>query len=140
MPLLTSQYVLVRMTTCSTPSSHTCPTLTKERYDHSGSTTEAVTYGVSSTARLITGAALIIVAVFSGFARGDLVMFQQLGFGVAVALLIDATIIRSVLLPAAMQLLGNWNWYLPAWLDWLPTIQIEAEHRDQPIALPEPGS
>ena len=82
----------------------------KERYDQSGSTVEAVTHGVASTARLITGAALIIVAVFSGFARGDLVMFQQMGFGVAVALLIDATIIRSVLLPAAMVLLGKWNW------------------------------
>jgi putative drug exporter of the RND superfamily len=112
----------------------------KERYDQSGSTSEAVAYGVTSTARLITGAALIIVAVFTGFAMGDLVMFQQMGFGIAVALLIDATIIRSVLLPAAMQLLGNWNWYLPAWLDWLPNIQIEGAHRDQPIALPEPGS
>ena len=79
----------------------------KERYDATGSTTDAVTHGVASTARLITGAALIIVAVFSGFARGDLVMFQQMGFGVAVALLIDATIIRSVLLPAAMRLLGR---------------------------------
>ena len=98
----------------------------KERYDATGSTTDAVTYGVSSTARIITGAALIIVAVFAGFAMGDLVMFQQMGFGIAVALLIDATIIRSVLLPAAMQLLGRWNWYLPRWLEWLPRIQIEA--------------
>ena len=98
----------------------------KERYDASGSTTEAVAHGVSSTARLITGAALIIVAVFTGFAMGDLVMFQQMGFGVAVALLIDATIIRSVLLPAAMRLLGDWNWYLPPWLEWLPRIEVEA--------------
>jgi len=99
----------------------------KERYDASGSTTDAVTYGVASTARLITGAALIIVAVFSGFAMGDLVMFQQMGFGVAIALLIDATIIRSVLLPAAMRLLGEWNWYLPPWLEWLPRLQIETD-------------
>jgi RND superfamily putative drug exporter len=98
-----------------------------------------VIYGVSSTARLITGAALIIVAVFLGFAMGDLVMFQQMGFGVAVALLIDATIIRSVLLPAAMRLLGRWNWYLPAWLEWLPRIQIEAERREEHVALPSPG-
>jgi uncharacterized membrane protein YdfJ with MMPL/SSD domain len=111
----------------------------KERFDHSGSTTEAVTYGVSSTARLITGAALIIVAVFAGFAKGDLVMFQQMGFGVAVALLIDATIIRSVLLPAAMKLLGAWNWYLPSWLEWLPRIQIEGERREE-VPLPSPGS
>jgi RND superfamily putative drug exporter len=105
----------------------------KERYDRTGSTVESVTHAVSSTARLITGAALIIVAVFAGFAKGDLVMFQQMGFGVAVALLIDATIIRSVLLPAAMRLLGSWNWYLPSWLEWLPRIEVEAaddgEHR-----------
>jgi RND superfamily putative drug exporter len=99
----------------------------KERYDATGSTNDAVTYGVASTARLITGAALIIVAVFSGFAMGDLVMFQQMGFGIAVALLIDATIIRSVLLPAAMRLLGRWNWYLPRWLEWLPRIRVEAD-------------
>jgi uncharacterized membrane protein YdfJ with MMPL/SSD domain len=110
----------------------------KERYDASGSTVDAVTYGVSSTARIITGAALIIVAVFSGFAMGDLVMFQQMGFGIAVALLIDATIIRSVLLPAAMRLLDTWNWYLPSWLEWLPHIEVERE-RDQ-VALPSPGS
>jgi RND superfamily putative drug exporter len=98
----------------------------KERYDQSGSTDEAVIHGVASTARLITGAALIIVAVFSGFAMGDLVMFQQMGFGIAVALLIDATIIRSVLLPAAMRLLGSWCWYLPRWLEWLPRVEVEA--------------
>jgi putative drug exporter of the RND superfamily len=98
----------------------------RERYDETGDTTEAVTFGVASTARIITGAALIIVAVFAGFAAGELVMFQQMGFGVAAALLIDATIIRSVLLPATMHLLGRWNWYLPHWLDWLPRVQVEA--------------
>jgi RND superfamily putative drug exporter len=98
----------------------------KERYDARGDTNEAVRFGVASTARIITGAALIIVAVFAGFARGDLVMFQQMGFGVAVALLIDATLIRSVLLPAAMRALGRWNWYLPSWLRWLPRVQLEA--------------
>jgi RND superfamily putative drug exporter len=97
----------------------------RERYDQTGDTTDAVAYGVASTARIITGAALIIVAVFAGFARGDLVMFQQMGFGVAVALLLDATIIRSVVLPSAMQLLGRWNWYLPRWLDWLPRVNVE---------------
>jgi RND superfamily putative drug exporter len=89
----------------------------KERYVESDDTREAVSWGVSSTARLITGAALIIVAVFWGFAMGDMVMFQQMGFGVAIALLIDATIIRSVLVPATMTLLGRWNWYLPSWLE-----------------------
>jgi putative drug exporter of the RND superfamily len=99
----------------------------RERYDETGDTTDAVTFGVASTARIITGAALIIVAVFAGFAAGELVMFQQMGFGVAAALLIDATIIRSVLLPAVMHLLGRWNWYLPRWLDWLPRVQIEGQ-------------
>jgi RND superfamily putative drug exporter len=99
----------------------------RERYDQTQDTTDAVTFGVGSTARIITGAALIIVAVFSGFARGDLIMFQQMGFGVAIALLIDATIIRSVLLPSVMKMLGRWNWYLPRWLDWLPRLQVEAE-------------
>jgi putative drug exporter of the RND superfamily len=97
----------------------------RERYDEAGDTTDAVTFGVGSTARIITGAALIIVAVFAGFARGDLIMFQQMGFGVAVALLVDATIIRSVLLPTAMKLLGEANWYLPRWLEWLPRLQVE---------------
>jgi uncharacterized membrane protein YdfJ with MMPL/SSD domain len=97
----------------------------KERYDASGDTTEAVSHGVASTARIITGAALIIVAVFAGFAAGELVMFQQMGFGVAVALLIDATIIRSIVLPAVMHLLGRWNWYLPRWLEWVPSMQVE---------------
>jgi RND superfamily putative drug exporter len=97
----------------------------RERYDRTRDTRDAVRSGVASTARIITGAALIIVAVFSGFARGDLVMFQQMGFGVAVALLIDATIIRSVLLPSLMAVLGEWNWYLPRWLEWMPHLEVE---------------
>ena len=97
----------------------------RERFVETGENDEAVAYGVGSTARLITGAALIIVAVFSGFARGDLVMFQQMGFGVAVSLLIDATLIRSVLVPAAMKLLGERTWYLPRWLEWLPHVSVE---------------
>ncbi|HEY2936023.1 MAG TPA: MMPL family transporter, partial [Gaiellaceae bacterium] len=90
-----------------------------------GSTREAVASGVASTARIITGAALIIVVVFTGFARGDLVMFQQMGFGVAVALLLDATLIRSIVLPSAMSLLDRRSWYLPTWLDWLPHVEVE---------------
>ena len=85
----------------------------------------SVEYGIGSTARLITGAALIIIAVFCGFAAGELVMFQQMGFGVAVSLLIDATVIRSVVLPAAMKLLGRRNWYLPRRLGWIPELHIE---------------
>jgi uncharacterized membrane protein YdfJ with MMPL/SSD domain len=97
----------------------------KERYDHGESTREAVASGVATTARIITGAALIIVVVFAGFARGQLVMFQQMGFGVAVALLLDATIIRSVVLPSMMRLLGDRSWYLPRWLSWLPHVEVE---------------
>ena len=97
----------------------------KERYAQTGDTAGSVSFGVSSTARLITGAALIIIAVFAGFAAGDLVMFQQMGFGVAVALLIDATIVRCVLVPASMKLLGDHNWYLPSWLNWLPDVHVE---------------
>jgi putative drug exporter of the RND superfamily len=96
----------------------------KERYDRSGDTREAVVSGVSSTARIITGAALIVIVVFLGFAMGDLVMFQQMGFGVAVALLIDATVIRSVVLPSLMVLVDRWNWYLPGWLQWLPRVGV----------------
>jgi uncharacterized membrane protein YdfJ with MMPL/SSD domain len=99
----------------------------RERYTQTGDTSDAVRFGIGSTARIITGAALIIVAVFAGFASGDLVMFQQMGFGIAVALLLDATIVRSVLVPAAMTLAGRWNWYLPGWLEWLPRVEIEGE-------------
>jgi RND superfamily putative drug exporter len=97
----------------------------RERFVREGDSNASVEYGIASTARLITGAALIIVAVFCGFAAGELVMFQQMGFGVAVSLLIDATLIRSVVLPAAMKLLGSRNWYLPQRLRWIPELHIE---------------
>ena len=98
----------------------------RERYDQTGDNTGAVAFGVGTTGRIITGAALIMVAVFGGFALGELVMFQQMGFGLGVAVLLDATIVRSVLVPAAMRLLGRWNWYLPRRLEWLPRIGLEA--------------
>ncbi|MGA2453405.1 MAG: MMPL family transporter [Solirubrobacteraceae bacterium] len=100
----------------------------KEHHDRSRDTREAVAAGVASTARIITGAALIIIMVFIGFARGQLVMFQQMGFGVSVALLLDATLIRVVVLPSAMSLLGERAWYLPGFLRWLP--RLEAERRE----------
>jgi putative drug exporter of the RND superfamily len=97
----------------------------REYYDRSGDNREAVAHGLRTTGAIITGAALIMVAVFGGFAAGDLVMMQQMGFGLAVAVLLDATIIRSILVPASMRLLGEWNWYLPKWLQWLPELDIE---------------
>jgi putative drug exporter of the RND superfamily len=108
----------------------------RERYDVGGDTNDAIQWGVGSTAKIITGAALIIVAVFAGFARGDLVMFQQMGFGVAVALLLDATVIRSVLLPSVMVLLGARNWYLPSWLEWLPHLEVEGHAGEHPPHAP----
>jgi len=107
----------------------------KEQYDRTGSTREAVASGVASTARIITGAALIIIVVFTGFARGQLAMFQQMGFGVAVALLLDATLVRMVILPAVLTLLDDRSWYLPSWLGWLPHLEIEAPV-DGPASAP----
>jgi uncharacterized membrane protein YdfJ with MMPL/SSD domain len=107
----------------------------RERYTQTGDTDAAISFGIGSTARLITGAALIIMAVFWGFAMGDTIAFQQMGFGIAVALLIDATIIRSVLVPATMKLLGKHNWYLPAWLTWLPDVHVEGAEPPPTAAL-----
>jgi RND superfamily putative drug exporter len=107
----------------------------KEQYDHTRDNTGSVAFGLRSTGRLITGAALIMVAVFGGFALGDLVMFQQMGFGLGVAVLIDATVIRTILVPASMKLLGDWNWYLPPVLSWLPHLGIEGPAR-QPAQVP----
>jgi putative drug exporter of the RND superfamily len=97
----------------------------KERYDETSDNAASVAYGLRKTAGIITGAALIMVAVFGGMASGDLVTFQQVGFGLAFAVILDATIIRMVLVPASMELLGDWNWYFPPWLEWLPKIHIE---------------
>jgi len=110
----------------------------RERYDKRGDAREAVVYGITSTARLITGAALIMVAVFAGFAAGQLVMFQQMGFGLGVAILLDATIVRTVLMPAWMELLGERNWYMPSWLSWLPDLRVEPPH-PAPTAAGPPG-
>ena len=114
-----------------------------ERYTQTGDPSDAVVVGVGSTARIITGAALIIVAVFCGFAAGDLAMFQQMGLGVAVALLLDATVVRSVLMPAALAILGDGAWYLPRWLGWLPRLTIEGPGASPasraPASAPQPG-
>ena len=101
----------------------------RERYDETGDNAGAVTYGLRSTAGMITGAALIMVAVFGAFASGETVINQQLGFGLAFAITLDATLVRSVLLPATMAALGRANWYLPSWLGWLPDLRVEAGER-----------
>ena len=97
----------------------------RERYDQTGDNNGSVAYGLRATAGMITGAALIMVAVFGGFAMGETVINQQVGFGLAVAVLLDATLVRSVLVPATMDLLGRGNWYLPGALRWLPDLRVE---------------
>ena len=99
----------------------------RERYDQTGDNREAVAYGLRSTAGIITGCALIMVAVFGAFASGDTIINQQVGFGLAVAVLLDATLVRSVLVPASMEFLGHRNWYLPSFLRWLPDVRVEPE-------------
>ena len=99
----------------------------RERYDETGDNTGAVAYGLQSTGGMITGAALIMVAVFGAFAAGDTIVNQQVGFGLAVAVLLDATLVRSVLVPASMEVLGRGNWYLPSWLSWLPDLRVESK-------------
>jgi RND superfamily putative drug exporter len=107
----------------------------REHYDHTGDNEEAVRVGLQQTGRLITGAALIMVAVFASFAGGRLVEMQQMGFGLAFAVLLDATLIRTVLVPATLKLCGNANWYLPRWLRWLPDFRVEGNL--EPVALPK---
>jgi RND superfamily putative drug exporter len=94
----------------------------REAYDRGSSTEEAVAHGIKSTAGVVTSAAVVMVSVFAIFATLSLVIFKQLGVGLAVAVLLDATIVRGVLLPATMKLLGDWNWYLPGRLEWLPHV------------------
>ena len=97
----------------------------KENFDETKSANESVAFGLRTTASIITGAALIMVAVFGGFALGDITFFQSMGFGLGAAVLIDATIVRSILVPSVMKILGESAWYLPSWLNWLPNISIE---------------
>ena len=108
----------------------------RERYDETGNNEESVAYGLQSTAGMITGAAVIMVAVFLGFALAELAMFQQMGFGLAVAVILDASIVRSVLVPASMRLLGARNWYLPGFLEWLPDLRVEGGSAPAPEQAP----
>ena len=115
----------------------------REAFDHGRSTEDAVTHGIKTTAGVVTSAAAVMISVFAIFATLSLLIFKQLGVGLAVAVLIDATLIRGVLLPATMKLLGDWNWYLPRWLEWLPRVTAETPAparapKPEPPTQPEP--
>ena len=106
----------------------------KETYDETRDNEWSVAMGIQLTAGQITNAAAVMVGVFSAFALGCDIGLQQFGIGLGVSVLIDATVVRSVLLPATMKLLGDWNWYLPKWLDWLPKVSVrEGQEGNQPI-------
>ena len=111
----------------------------KEAHDQGHSNEESVSIGIKITAGQVTAAAAIMVGVFLTFALGRQVPTQQMGLGLGVAVLIDATLIRVILLPASMKLLGEANWYLPKWLDWLPRVGSEGEKESQVIGEIEPA-
>ena len=102
----------------------------REHYDQTQDNPGSVAFGIRTTGRLITGAALIMVAVFWGFAAGDIVGLQQMGLRPGGAILLDATIVRMVLVPAEIKLLGKWNWYLPSKLNWLPDVRVEVPREE----------
>jgi RND superfamily putative drug exporter len=109
----------------------------REEYDKTGDNSEAVAYGLRTTGGIITGAAIIMVAVFAGFAAGRLTSLEQMGFGLAVAVFMDATIVRSILVPSTMKLLGDRNWYLPTWLEWLPKVDVEGHGSEPSVVVPD---
>jgi RND superfamily putative drug exporter len=113
----------------------------REEYDRTKDNAEAVAFGLRTTGGIITGAAIIMVAVFAGFASGRLTSLEEMGFGLAVAVFLDATIVRSVLVPSAMKLLGDRNWYLPKWLEWLPKVDVEGHSSvvELPDTVAEPA-
>ena len=102
----------------------------KELVDGGMSTEEAVSRGIRQTAGTVTSAAIVMVAVFAIFGTLRTIDMKQMGVGLAIAVLIDATVIRAVLLPSAMKLLGDWNWYLPRWLEWMPSLSAEGSLRE----------
>ncbi len=108
----------------------------REAYDRGLSTDEAVAHGIRSTAGVVTSAAFVMVGVFAIFATLQAMLLKQFGVGLAAAVLIDATVIRAILLPASMKLLGDWNWYLPRWLEWLPHLDHggSVDEIDAPVA------
>jgi uncharacterized membrane protein YdfJ with MMPL/SSD domain len=111
----------------------------REAFDRGLTTEDAVAYGLKTTARVVTSAALVMVGVFSIFVTLPILDVKQAGFGLAAAVLIDATIVRCVLLPATMMLLGDWNWYLPRWLNWLPKVERDRPDDARPGAALAPA-
>jgi len=111
----------------------------REAVGRGESTDTAVANGIKSTAGVVTSAAIVMVGVFAVFAALSMLLFKQFGVGLATAILLDATIVRGVLLPASMKLLGDWNWYLPTWLEWLPRFDV-SESEPAPEAPPTPVS
>ncbi len=109
----------------------------REEYDKSGDNSEAVAFGLRTTGGIITGAAVIMVAVFAAFASGRIAGLEQMGFGLAVAVFLDATVVRSILVPSAMKLLGDRNWYLPKWLQWLPKLDVEGHEAAHTLSVPD---
>jgi putative drug exporter of the RND superfamily len=107
----------------------------REEYDKTGHNAEAVAYGLRTTGGIITGAAIIMVAVFAAFASGRIAGLEQMGFGLAVAVFLDATVVRSILVPSAMRLLGDTNWYLPGWLQWLPKLNVEGHEAERQVEV-----
>jgi uncharacterized membrane protein YdfJ with MMPL/SSD domain len=104
----------------------------REAVDRGETSDDAVAHGIKSTAGVVTSAAVVMVAVFAVFATLSSLEFKQMGVGLAAAVLIDATLVRGVLLPATMKLLGNWNWYLPKRLEWLPKFRHDPTPQPQP--------
>jgi RND superfamily putative drug exporter len=109
----------------------------RENFDRGETMDDAVAHGIKSTAGVVTSAAIVMVCVFAVFGALSMPFFKQFGVGLAAAILIDATIVRGVLLPATMKLLGTWNWYLPSWLEWLP--RLEPEERPTVPTQPAAG-
>jgi RND superfamily putative drug exporter len=103
----------------------------REAFDRGLTTEEAVSHGIKTTAGTVSSAALVMVGVFSIFATLPIIDMKEMGIGLAAAVLIDATLVRAVLLPATMRLLGDWNWYLPRWLEWLPKLEHEPESQPE---------
>jgi RND superfamily putative drug exporter len=109
----------------------------KEEYDRDHDNATAVSHGLAKTARLITAAAAIMICVFGSFVLSDMRVLKLIGFGLAFAVFIDATVVRLVLVPATMELLGDRNWWFPKWLEWLPRIHVEGTATPIDVRAPE---